>query len=225
MVVIPVRDAGLRPRPRCAPSASPRERGPKTVGMVLLNHGIFSFGDTRARVLRAHDRPRDARRGLPRKHDGLERSVRRRRTRRRRCRCAATLAALRRDDLEAAGFPMMLAAHADSRSLAFARRDDVAPSSPAGPGDARPRDPHQARAAARARRRRLRRRLPALLRRARAARRESRRPCSTRRRAWCSTRELGVCTVGPDRAGRGDRRTTSTAHTMDIISAPRRLGG
>jgi NAD(P)-dependent dehydrogenase (short-subunit alcohol dehydrogenase family) len=98
---------------------------------VLMNHGIFSFGKT---AQESYERMIDlvtwAENYLA-KHKAwvlpeanekpVEKSLRR------------ELAALRRDLSQASGFPLILAAHEDPASLAFARRDDVAVISQQGP--------------------------------------------------------------------------------------------
>jgi rhamnose utilization protein RhaD (predicted bifunctional aldolase and dehydrogenase)/NAD(P)-dependent dehydrogenase (short-subunit alcohol dehydrogenase family) len=105
--------------------------GPRTVGMVLMSHGIFSFGETAreayermiALVTRAEEHL--AARGawsLPPPPPVADPTPRR-----------AELAALRRAVSDAAGAPFLLAAHDDPRSLAFARRSDVATVSQQGP--------------------------------------------------------------------------------------------
>lgn len=95
-----------------------------TIGMVLLNHGIFSFGKTaresyermialvsRAEAYLANNRAWD----LPApKGDGVGGSIR------------SGLAALRREISASAGFPMVLSTHTGARFLDFARRSDVA---------------------------------------------------------------------------------------------------
>jgi rhamnose utilization protein RhaD (predicted bifunctional aldolase and dehydrogenase)/NAD(P)-dependent dehydrogenase (short-subunit alcohol dehydrogenase family) len=108
------------------------EAGPGTVGMVLLNHGIFSFGQSAresyermiALVRRAEEylerqNARDAApSGAVAAHGiGLAREQ----------------ARLRTDISRAAGFPLIVARHADSTSLSFARRADVAAIAQQGP--------------------------------------------------------------------------------------------
>jgi NAD(P)-dependent dehydrogenase (short-subunit alcohol dehydrogenase family) len=106
--------------------------GPRAVGMVLMNHGIFSFGETAreayermiALVTRAEEYLE--RRGawsLPPPPPPASDPAPRR----------AELAALRRAVSLAAGAPFLLAAHGDPRSLAFARRSDVGEISQQGP--------------------------------------------------------------------------------------------
>ena len=109
----------------------PREAGPNTLGMVLLNHGVFSFGESareayermielvsRAeeylRAQRAWDIPRCAPKDAPR-------VVR------------AEVASLRRDVSAAAARPMILASHTDAHSVAFVRRAALAEISQQGP--------------------------------------------------------------------------------------------
>ncbi len=108
----------------------PRQAGPNTIGMVLLNHGIFSFGDT-ARL--SYERMIDlvsraenylkaqgawnlpSRAREPARVDMLEQ------------------ARLRRSVSAAAGAPMLVVTHADVEALAFARRDDLIALSQQGP--------------------------------------------------------------------------------------------
>jgi rhamnose utilization protein RhaD (predicted bifunctional aldolase and dehydrogenase)/NAD(P)-dependent dehydrogenase (short-subunit alcohol dehydrogenase family) len=107
------------------------EAGPQTIGMVLMNHGIFSFGAT---ARESYDRmidlvglaeeylkrngawdlgtPQEAADGAP---------------------DPAAIARLRRDVSKAAGFPMVLTSRRNPRSLAFARREDAGTISQQGP--------------------------------------------------------------------------------------------
>jgi rhamnose utilization protein RhaD (predicted bifunctional aldolase and dehydrogenase)/NAD(P)-dependent dehydrogenase (short-subunit alcohol dehydrogenase family) len=105
--------------------------GARAEGMVLMNHGIFSFGATAreayermiALVTRAEEYlARSGAWELPAPPTPGPQAPRR-----------AELAALRRAVSEAAGGPMVLAAHDDPRSLAFARRPDLASVSQQGP--------------------------------------------------------------------------------------------
>ncbi|HEX4585807.1 MAG TPA: bifunctional aldolase/short-chain dehydrogenase [Burkholderiaceae bacterium] len=100
----------------------PAQAGPRTIGMVLLKHGIFSFGqsakesydrmialvDRGERYLKKHQAwdlawPQ----ATPSGNAVLE------------------LAQLRRDISRVAGFPLVMSRRADAKSLAFARRDDL----------------------------------------------------------------------------------------------------
>ncbi len=128
-VVIPYVMPGFDLARLCA-ERLPAEAGPRTIGMVLLGHGVFSFGETaresyermidlvsraekHLEARRAFDLPQPpaARGGAPR----------------------AEIAALRAAVSRAAGSPMVLSVHDDPRSLAFARRPDVAALSQQGP--------------------------------------------------------------------------------------------
>jgi rhamnose utilization protein RhaD (predicted bifunctional aldolase and dehydrogenase)/NAD(P)-dependent dehydrogenase (short-subunit alcohol dehydrogenase family) len=122
VVVIPYVMPGFDLARLCA-ERFPALAGPETIGMVLLNHGIFSFGATaRESYERMIDLVGRAERllerrgawslgpfqGSPSEPEPLE------------------IARLRHDVSRAAGFPMVLASHRDPRSLAFTRREDVA---------------------------------------------------------------------------------------------------
>jgi NAD(P)-dependent dehydrogenase (short-subunit alcohol dehydrogenase family) len=108
-----------------------RERNARTVGMVLLKHGIFSFGATAkesyermiALVSRAEDYLREHHAwNLPTEERSKARAVDRN-----------AIAELRRGISEAAGAPMILQAQDDARALAFARQRDLAAVSQQGP--------------------------------------------------------------------------------------------
>ena len=107
------------------------EAGDNTVGMVLLNHGIFSFGDTAKisyeRMIELVDRaeaylkqqqawqlptPATAEVGETLRHE---------------------LASLRRAVSEYAGFPCLLESHTGDAELAYIRRDDLEQISQQGP--------------------------------------------------------------------------------------------
>jgi rhamnose utilization protein RhaD (predicted bifunctional aldolase and dehydrogenase)/NAD(P)-dependent dehydrogenase (short-subunit alcohol dehydrogenase family) len=129
VVVIPYVMPGFDLARLCAERFA-AEAGPETVGMVLLNHGIFSFAETAResyeRMIRLVDL---AERYL--KSQGAwslgpysapaDRPV------------PADIARLRRDISKAAGAPMVLASRHNARSLSFARREDVGTLSQQGP--------------------------------------------------------------------------------------------
>jgi rhamnose utilization protein RhaD (predicted bifunctional aldolase and dehydrogenase)/NAD(P)-dependent dehydrogenase (short-subunit alcohol dehydrogenase family) len=130
VVVIPYVMPGFELARACA-ERFPAEATGRTVGMVLMHHGVFSFGGTAresyermiALVSRAEEHL--ARRGAaprtapapapPRPPPRVE------------------IAALRAALSRAAGAPLVLAVRDDARSLAFARRPDVAELSQQGP--------------------------------------------------------------------------------------------
>ena len=108
------------------------EAGANTIGMVLLNHGIFSFGQDAkesyermiALVGRAEDylkrhRAWDVAPAAVAAAHGME--------------LAREQAKLRSDISRAAGFPVIVARHADDKSLSFARRADIATIAQQGP--------------------------------------------------------------------------------------------
>ncbi len=129
VVIIPYVMPGFDLARLCA-SEYPRQAGANTIGMVLMNHGIFSFGDSarqsyermidlvgRAedylKAQRAWDIP--ARAVAPARIDMLQQ------------------AQLRRKLSDAAGVAMIMATHADAETLAFAQREDVGTLSQQGP--------------------------------------------------------------------------------------------
>jgi rhamnose utilization protein RhaD (predicted bifunctional aldolase and dehydrogenase)/NAD(P)-dependent dehydrogenase (short-subunit alcohol dehydrogenase family) len=108
----------------------PRDSTPNTIGLVLLNHGFFSFGETAReayermielvsaaeRYLAAHaawDLPAVS--AAPSEGTRLE------------------LASLRHRASEAAGFPLIAATHTSEREMAFAQRSDLAEIARQGP--------------------------------------------------------------------------------------------
>src|SRR5438132_11133883 len=117
---------------RLAARQFPKDSGPRTVGMALLNHGFFSFGET---ARESYERMIDL---VRRAEDYLQRhaawhvvsespSVQAAAVPR------AELAALRHRASDVAGFPLIMACHADQASLAYARRPDLAEISQQGP--------------------------------------------------------------------------------------------
>ena len=109
----------------------PAAAGPRTTGMVLLHHGVFAFGNTAReayeRMINLVTRAED----YLAKHNAWNISA-----------PALTpgpvplrreLAALRHEVSKTAGFPLVLCAHTDSRSLAFVRREDLAKLTQQGP--------------------------------------------------------------------------------------------
>ena len=104
---------------------------PRTVGMILMSHGIFSLGQTAreaydrmiALVTRAEEYLAGKRAwSLPPSPAASRAPLAR-----------GEVASLRGAISRAAGFPALLAVHDDDRSLAFARRGDVATLSQQGP--------------------------------------------------------------------------------------------
>ncbi len=107
------------------------EAGPKTLGMILLQHGVFSFGrsarESYERMIALVTRAEDylAKHGAwTITHPTLTPGP---------AACRHDIAALRRRISDVAGVPLLLCSHTDARSLSFARRDDLEKISQQGP--------------------------------------------------------------------------------------------
>jgi rhamnose utilization protein RhaD (predicted bifunctional aldolase and dehydrogenase)/NAD(P)-dependent dehydrogenase (short-subunit alcohol dehydrogenase family) len=129
VVIIPYVMPGFDLARLCA-REFPRQAGANTIGMVLMNHGIFSFGDNAKqsyeRMIELVGRAEDylkreqawdlkALATTPARIDVLQQ------------------AQLRREISACAGAPMIMATHADAEALAFAQRADLAALSQQGP--------------------------------------------------------------------------------------------
>jgi rhamnose utilization protein RhaD (predicted bifunctional aldolase and dehydrogenase)/NAD(P)-dependent dehydrogenase (short-subunit alcohol dehydrogenase family) len=108
-----------------------REAGPQTVGMVLLNHGLFTFGATAREAYENHialvTKAEEYLAQFPiapvASVDAPAPAAERRKE----------LAQLRYDISKAAGFPVIVASHDDEQCLNFARRSDLAVIAQQGP--------------------------------------------------------------------------------------------
>lgn len=129
VILVPYVMPGFRLAKLCA-QLYPAQRSAKTVGMLLVSHGLFTFGDTAKesyeRMIelvtlaeeylsehRAWNVPLAGKDGAQKKSDarpGVDRTG---------------IAALRKDVSAVAGAPMILSVHSDDDALAFARRSDV----------------------------------------------------------------------------------------------------
>lgn len=129
VVIIPYVMPGFDLASLCA-KEYPRQAGAGAIGMVLMNHGIFSFGDSARQsyermielVRRAEDYLKRERAWdipvscvTPTRIEMLQQ------------------AQLRRKLSDAAGAPMIMATHADEETLAFAQRADLGTLSQQGP--------------------------------------------------------------------------------------------
>jgi len=129
VVVIPYAMPGFELARLCAREYV-RQAGADTIGMVLMQHGIFSFGDSARqsyeRMIELVSRAEDYLKAH-KAWDVAQRSTR----------PAATAplqqAELRRKLSLAAGMPMILATHSDEEMLSFAQRADVGALSQQGP--------------------------------------------------------------------------------------------
>ncbi len=130
LVVIPYVMPGFDLARLCAERFA-ADAGPQTRGMVLMNHGIFSFGETAKEsyermielVTRAEEYLQKHKAwNLPAASAKSTSAPMRK-----------DIAALRRDVSAVAGFPVVLSVHDDPASLAFASRSDVKTISQQGP--------------------------------------------------------------------------------------------
>jgi rhamnose utilization protein RhaD (predicted bifunctional aldolase and dehydrogenase)/NAD(P)-dependent dehydrogenase (short-subunit alcohol dehydrogenase family) len=130
VVVIPYIMPGFDLAGLCAKQFA-QDATPRTIGMVLLNHGIFSFGATAresyermiALVTRAEQFLGE--RGAGKSSEAQPAAAMKPRR--------LELSRLRREISAVAGFPLVMRTHADAKSRAFARRADVATLSQQGP--------------------------------------------------------------------------------------------
>ena len=131
VVVIPYVMPGFDLAKLCAERFA-AEAGENTVGMVLLNHGIFSFGQNakesyermialvgRAEEYLNRNNAWDVEPAAVAASHEIE--------------LAREQAKLRADISKAAGFPVIVARHTDDKSLSFARRTDVSTIAQQGP--------------------------------------------------------------------------------------------
>jgi rhamnose utilization protein RhaD (predicted bifunctional aldolase and dehydrogenase)/NAD(P)-dependent dehydrogenase (short-subunit alcohol dehydrogenase family) len=137
VVVIPYVMPGFDLAKLCAEHFA-AEAGPNTIGMVLLNHGIFSFGqnakESYERMIELVGRAEDylqrhnawdvAPAAVTASH-GIELAPD--------LNLANVQAKLRADISKAAGFPVIVARHGDDKSLSFVRRADVSAIAQQGP--------------------------------------------------------------------------------------------
>ena len=129
VVVIPYVMPGFDLARLCA-ELFPKHAGPNTIGMVLMNHGIFSFGSTAQesyeRMIALVDK---AERYLEKhgawslSHEAVESASA----------PIGDVATLRTNISRAAGFPLVMASHRDARTAAFIARKDIANISQQGP--------------------------------------------------------------------------------------------
>jgi len=122
VVVVPYVMPGFDLARRCA-ELYPLRAANDTIGMVLVNHGVFSFGgsakESYERMIQLVQLAEDylARHrawSLPAPRDGAAGDMLR-----------GELAALRNEISASAGFPMVMRCHFDARSLSFTRRPDL----------------------------------------------------------------------------------------------------
>jgi rhamnose utilization protein RhaD (predicted bifunctional aldolase and dehydrogenase) len=135
VLIVPYRHSGFE-LAKCCHEVFTRQATPKTIGMVLMHHGIFAFGQTAREsyghmiglVTRAEDYLK-ARRAwnIPVRFPAAPARPEKRVPN------TFALAALRREISLAAGFPLVMTVFSDLMGLAFARRPDVASLTQRGP--------------------------------------------------------------------------------------------
>ncbi|HEY3290013.1 MAG TPA: bifunctional aldolase/short-chain dehydrogenase [Anaerolineae bacterium] len=109
----------------------PMQRTPQTIGMVLMNHGLFTWGDDARTSYERHIELVSRAEAYLQQHGAWDTTPAPEAVNTRLL--ARDIAALRASVSEAAGAPMILSSHTDQASLHFARRDDVATISQQGP--------------------------------------------------------------------------------------------
>jgi rhamnose utilization protein RhaD (predicted bifunctional aldolase and dehydrogenase) len=134
VVIVPYRHSGFELAKACH-EAFQREASAKTIGMVLMHHGLFAFGASAresyermiALVTRAEDylKSCDAW-DIPLRFPAAA-------TQGKQASLSHDIAALRRDLSRAAGFPLVMTLSSDLMSLAYARRPDLESLSQRGP--------------------------------------------------------------------------------------------
>ncbi|MHB8388474.1 MAG: bifunctional aldolase/short-chain dehydrogenase [Acidobacteriaceae bacterium] len=132
VVVIPYVMPGFDLAKLCAKRFA-AEAGTNTIGMVLLNHGIFSFGqnakESYERMISLVGRAED----YLKRHNAWDVTPSHITAAAHGKQLIHDQARLRADISRAAGFPVIVTRHADDKSLSFARRADIAAISQQGP--------------------------------------------------------------------------------------------
>jgi rhamnose utilization protein RhaD (predicted bifunctional aldolase and dehydrogenase)/NAD(P)-dependent dehydrogenase (short-subunit alcohol dehydrogenase family) len=130
VVIVPYTRSGFPIAKLCAERFA-AEAGEQTVGMILMNHGLFTFGETaKISYERMIDLTTRAERYLQ-QHGAWQLSFVETTAPDRPMR--HELAALRKEASDIAGFPLIVTTQSDPQCLSFARREDVAQISQQGP--------------------------------------------------------------------------------------------
>ena len=107
----------------------PKQAHDGTVGMVLMNHGLFTFGSSCKEAYERHTqlihRAQQFLDRLPKAQRQVAASTP--------CTCALELARMRKQLSEAAGKPMIVRRHTDEKVMSFVSRPDLATLSTRGP--------------------------------------------------------------------------------------------
>lgn len=129
VVIIPYIMPGFDLARLCAAKFA-AESDDKTIGMVLMNHGIFSFGDTAQESYNRMIELVSLAEGYLQQHNAYQSSPE---VEVEGAFLAGDLALMRYQLAEDGGFPVILTTHHEAKYLAFAKRDDVAVISQQGP--------------------------------------------------------------------------------------------
>ena len=130
VVVIPYVMPGFALARACAQRFA-TEAGPDTIGMVLLCHGIFSFGDSAKQSYERMIALVSMAEAYLQRHNAWEISWPT--TPKPATEAALELARLRQEISKVAGYPLVMTRQRDARSMGFATRSDVATISQLGP--------------------------------------------------------------------------------------------
>jgi len=130
VVIIPYVMPGFDLAKLCAKQFA-LEASEKTIGMILMNHGIFSFGDTaKQSYQRMIELVSLAENYLQQQQSW---TIERKTISDQDVSLSLNLAKLRKEISKAAGMPVIVTRNGDSKSLAFAQREDIAQISQQGP--------------------------------------------------------------------------------------------
>jgi rhamnose utilization protein RhaD (predicted bifunctional aldolase and dehydrogenase)/NAD(P)-dependent dehydrogenase (short-subunit alcohol dehydrogenase family) len=106
-----------------------RDATDDTIGMVLMNHGLFAFGDSCAEALARHESLIGAARAYLDSVPRADRAVASAEP----CTCSVELASLRKHMSRLAGRPMIMTRHTDDPVMSFVQRTNLADIATRGP--------------------------------------------------------------------------------------------
>ncbi|MEL4897988.1 bifunctional aldolase/short-chain dehydrogenase [Crocosphaera sp. Alani8] len=130
LVIIPYIMPGFDLARLCAEEFE-KQKGDNTIGMVLMNHGIFSFGDTAKESYQRMIQLAGEAEDYLKRHQAW--NIPQKAVNNPKMSLGETLAQLRYQVSVAAGFPVILSLHQTEKTLAFAQREDIATISQQGP--------------------------------------------------------------------------------------------
>jgi short-subunit dehydrogenase/ribulose-5-phosphate 4-epimerase/fuculose-1-phosphate aldolase len=130
VVIIPYVMPGFDLAKLCAKQFA-LEASEKTIGMILMNHGIFSFGDTAKQSYQRMIELVSLAENYLQQHQAW--TIERKTISDQDVSLSLNLAKLRKEISKAAGMPVIITRNGDSKSLAFAQREDIAQISQQGP--------------------------------------------------------------------------------------------